>query len=94
MNRIKEGASKDFYIELILVLNSSLLNFYHKNNTVPQAGGYFRYQAIFINNLPVKMGLDSSLIEEFKTRLINGSIEDMLGKIDKAVLDLYGLTDD
>ncbi len=35
------------------VLNSSLMNFYHKNNTIPQAGGFYRYQAIFINNSSV-----------------------------------------
>jgi len=31
-----------------------LLNFYHKRKSVPQAGGFFRYQATFIKSLPVK----------------------------------------
>jgi adenine-specific DNA-methyltransferase len=28
---------------LVSLLNSSTLNYYHKNNTIPQAGGFYRY---------------------------------------------------
>ncbi len=39
---------------LLALLNSKVLDYYHKKNTIPQAGGYFRYQATFIENLPIK----------------------------------------
>lgn len=42
------------YKYLLSLLNSNLLNFYHKNMTIPQAGGFYRYQAIFIENFPIK----------------------------------------
>ena len=42
------------YEYLLGLLNSKLLNFYHKRKSVPQAGGFFRYQATFIKSLPVK----------------------------------------
>ena len=52
------------YKYVLAILNSKLLNFYHKKNTIPQAGGYYRYQAIFINGLPIK-----SVNEEKKEKL-------------------------
>jgi len=93
-NLIKEGADISFYLELILILNSKLLNFYHSKNTIPQAGGYLRYQAIFINNLPIKMGLSQKLIDDFfKDRnLISSSF--FLRKVDKEVYKLYGISTD
>jgi hypothetical protein len=64
-NLIKEGAEIEFYIELVLILNSKLLNYYHAKNTIPQAGGYLRYQAIFINDLPIVFGLTNELFNEY-----------------------------
>jgi hypothetical protein len=40
---------------LLSILNSALLTYYHKKFTIPQAGGYFRYQALFIKDLPIKI---------------------------------------
>jgi len=42
------------YEYLLSVLNSRTLDFFHKKNTVPQAGGFYRYQASFIKSLPIK----------------------------------------
>jgi len=44
---------------LLAILNSSTLNFYHKKNTIPQAGGFYRYQASFIEGLPIKNNYSS-----------------------------------
>jgi hypothetical protein len=38
---------------LLGVLNSKVLDYYHKKNTIPQAGGFYRYQALFIKGLPI-----------------------------------------
>ena len=35
------------------VLNSKCLNYYHKNKSIPQQGGFYRYQALFIQDLPI-----------------------------------------
>ena len=40
---------------LLAVLNSKVLNYYYKKNTIPQAGGFYRYQALFIKGLPIKI---------------------------------------
>lgn len=39
---------------LLGVLNSSVLNYYHKKNTIPQANGFYRYQKTFIKSFPIK----------------------------------------
>jgi hypothetical protein len=39
---------------LLSLLNSKALEYYHKKNTIPQAGGFYRYQALFIKGLPIK----------------------------------------
>lgn len=50
---LKDNSESNYKYTLAL-LNSNLLDFYHKNNTIPQAGGFYRYQAIFINDIPIK----------------------------------------
>lgn len=83
------------------VLNSKLLNYYHRNTSVPQAGGFFRYQALFIKNLPI-----ASANETIVNRISKCVTEILLGKkqnadttslenqIDFLVYHLYGLTYD
>tara|TARA_R110002050_G_scaffold281085_2_gene428330 strand:- start:6461 stop:9958 length:3498 start_codon:yes stop_codon:yes gene_type:complete len=88
-NLILKNASDEFYVELLLILNSKLLNFYHSKNTVPQAGGYLRYQAIFINNLPIKFGLSQDVISAYinDSDIVNS--EKFLIRVDLEVLRLY-----
>ena len=43
---------------LLAILNSKVLDYYHKKNTIPQAGGFYRYQASFIESLPIIIGLE------------------------------------
>lgn len=40
---------------LLSILNSKILNYYHQKNTIPQAGGFYRYQASFIEDLPINV---------------------------------------
>lgn len=44
----------DDYLYLLGLLNSSVLDYYHKHKTIPQAGGFYRYQALFLYNLPIR----------------------------------------
>lgn len=62
------------YKYLLGVLNSSLLDFYHKKKTIPQAGGYFRYQASFINGLPI---LTEDGDDQSKSEII-GCVEEII----------------
>lgn len=93
-NLIKEGAEIEFYVELILILNSKLLNYYHAKNTIPQAGGYLRYQAIFINDLPIVFGLSNELINEYLNNRTIVDNEEFLKKVDKEVYKCYELNED
>lgn len=40
---------------LLALLNSKALTYYHRKNTIPQAGGFYRYQALFLKGLPIKI---------------------------------------
>ncbi len=65
------GANINFNIKILLaVLNSKVLDFYHKKNTIPQAGGFFRYQASFIENLPINMFANNFKILEVKSEIV------------------------
>ncbi len=81
------------------VLNSKLLNYYHQNTSVPQAGGFYRYQALFIKNLPIALpsilvkSRIETLVEEILTLKYNGADTTSLeNEIDFLVYHLYGLT--
>ncbi len=83
------------------VLNSKLLNYYHQNTSVPQAGGFYRYQALFIKNLPIALpsilvkSRIETLVEEILTLKYNGADTTSLeNEIDFLVYHLYGLTYD
>lgn len=56
---------------LLAQLNSKLLTFYHQNNTIPQAGGFYRYQAIFIKDLPIKKYGNQELFETVVNYIIH-----------------------
>jgi len=46
----KEGIN---ILTLLGVLNSDILTYYHIKNTIPQDNGFYRYQKIFIKDLPI-----------------------------------------
>lgn len=50
---IKEWEDKYFYV--LGILNSKVLQFYHKQISVPKAGGFFEYKTQFLNLYPIKV---------------------------------------
>jgi hypothetical protein len=96
------------YKTILALLNSRLLEFIHHKNTIPQAGGFFRYQAIFIEGLPIKIPdkdiqfkiielvdniLDLKRKEGYSSNLnYQTSVEEYEKQIDQIVYKLYGLT--
>lgn len=84
---------------LLGILNSKLLCYYHMKNTIPQAGGFYRYQALFIKDLPLKtgsgyskniIGLVNKIIEKREESIDSSNYEN---KIDALVFHLYGLSE-
>ena len=85
------------------VLNSSCLNYYHKLKTIPQQGGFYRYQALFIQDLPIPVanGVQQEKISSLVDKIIGAKndtfpskVEDIEYEIDRLVYQLYGLTDE
>jgi hypothetical protein len=91
------------YKLLLGLLNSKLLDFFHKSNSVPQAGGYYRYQKLFIEKLPVAQ------VPKDKQQSIIALVDRILAakradpaadthaleaEIDQLVYALYGLSED
>ena len=98
---------RENYLFTLGILNSKLLDFYHKNNTIPQAGGFFRYQAIFIEKIPIHtkisnkiINLVSSIIEITKNENYWDNLNDknkvkqIEKQIDEEVYQLYEITKD
>ena len=52
---ITQNKNPDTYLYLLGVLNSSLLEFYYKQTTVPKAGGFHIYKTMFLNQLPIRL---------------------------------------
>ncbi|MBW2118175.1 MAG: Eco57I restriction-modification methylase domain-containing protein [Deltaproteobacteria bacterium] len=96
----------DNYLYILGVLNSSVIEFYHKNNTIPQAGGFYRYQAIFINSLPIRFPKDISPYINLVSKILGitenddysynaakqATVKEYERQIDQMVYELYGLT--
>ena len=80
------------------ILNSKLLTFYHQNNTVPQAGGFYRYQALFIKDLPIcipeNTDIDKLVNEMMNYKINNKDTKDLETRINTYVYELYGLTEE
>lgn len=83
------------------ILNSSTLEYFHKRNTIPQAGGFYRYQASFIEKMPIYIGSKEQQkpIVKLVERILaakGGNPQADTSKeesaIDEMVYELYGLT--
>ena len=83
------------------VLNSKCLNYYHKNKSIPQQGGFYRYQALFIQDLPIPEStpaqqqpiidlVDAILAKKKQNPQADTSVEEKA--IDQLVYQLYGLS--
>lgn len=107
---ILNDADLENYYYVLGLLNSSTLDKYHKLNTIPQAGGFYRYQALFIEDLPIFEGNTSkkkeltNLVRTILSMLGSmdssdnpknqNAVEELKKRIDHIVFELYGLTDD
>jgi len=45
---------KNQYLYVLGILNSSVLEFFHKQISVPKAGGFFEYKTQFLNHYPIR----------------------------------------
>ena len=98
---ILKDKRKEYYLYVLGILNSSLMNYYHKKMTIPQAGGFYRYQALFIKDLPIiiapkKILLIAKQVSELLSKISNKNFkktDDILGEIDKIVFDIYGVNE-
>lgn len=74
------------------------MDFFHKSKSVPQANGFYRYQAIFIKDLPIVIA--NKQIQKKIEQLVRGllretkqDIRDSLSQqIDILSYHLYGLS--
>ncbi|MGD0020903.1 MAG: TaqI-like C-terminal specificity domain-containing protein [Smithellaceae bacterium] len=98
------------YKFVLALLNSSLLNYYHKKNTVPQAGGFYRYQTSLIKHLPIRMAsrekwaqitvivdkiLSLTQSDDYLQNLSKqAKVKKYEKEIDQLVYNLYGLSED
>ena len=83
---------------VLAILNSKVLDFYHKAKSIPQANGFYRYQAIFIKALPIAFCIDTTRkrLEELVTSLYidRSDYSSIITEIDHIVYHLYDLTYD
>jgi hypothetical protein len=97
------------YKYILGILNSSLIEFYYHNISVPKAGGFYAYKTQFLKLIPIKFPESNvkkqvvSLVDEIlkiteTTREFDKEIMDRLNKlnneINKLAYDIYGLSYD
>ena len=76
---------------LLGVLNSKLLTYYHKRNTIPQAGGFFRYQATFIKDLPIRICdlKTQNIVGNLVNRILFSKTQDLSDLSDKLIFKYF-----
>ena len=86
---------------LLALLNSMLLEYIHKRCSIPQANGFYRYQALFIKKLPIKIINPQNqlpfinLVDTILTRKMEQKdTSELERKIDLLVYDLYGISEE
>lgn len=91
---------KDYYYQLLGLLNSKLFNFYHKLIASPKAGGFFDYKTQFIEKYPIIFTenknidfLSNSVVFLKREKNVNSKIKAQLSfyesLIDGCVFELY-----
>lgn len=94
----------DEYFYLLGLLNSSLIEFYYKQLSVPKAGGYIEYKKQFLTKIPIKYGdqqareriitLVKQIHEENQNKGVLKNESDIKQtEIDAIVYQLYEITD-
>jgi adenine-specific DNA-methyltransferase len=89
---------KENYFSLLSILNSKLMNYYHKRIASPKAGGFYDYKTQFIEKYPICFPKDNTqynklvsiILELKKEKLPTSNYEN---KIDALVFHLYKLTE-
>lgn len=90
---------------LLAILNSKLMNYYHKRIASPKAGGFFDYKTQYIQNYPIKFPKETSVLDVLVNIIIelknkqSSKINDLVGNeeiavfyeelIDGCVFELY-----
>lgn len=96
--KIKDAYLSPYYV--VGILNSKLLDFFHKTKSVPQANGFYRYQAIFIKGLPIVIAKENVQreVEQLVRSLMNETKQEvrdaLCQRIDMISYHLYGLSYD
>ncbi len=67
---VLNDTKEENYFYILSLLNSKVLNFYHKNNTIPQANGFYRYQATFLKPLPIHYTFSPTFFQETNVSII------------------------
>jgi hypothetical protein len=66
------------YKYLLGILNSKLLNFYHRLVSVPKAGGYFEYKTQFLSLYPIRTIDFSNPTEKAQHDKLKDLVDNML----------------
>ncbi len=61
---------KQYNLVLLAILNSKLLNYYHKKIASPKAGGFFDYKTQFIQKYPIKFPKEKIQLETLASFLM------------------------
>ena len=101
---ILRNQTEENYLYFLGLLNSQLIEYYYKKHSTPHAGGFYAYKTQFLGGIPIKE-LDSTArgafvryVKEVVERLAdsknknNVEVQELLGKINGMVMDLYELT--
>ena len=87
----------NYYLPLLVILNSKLMNFYHKIIASPKAGGFYDYKTQFIEKYPIKLPNNYNQFIEIANKLLgkyslksDASNEEQIANI--LVYKLYNLT--
>ncbi len=93
-----ENLISNYY--LLAILNSNVLNYFHRQNSIPQANGFFRYQAFLIENMPIIIAnkeiqdiISKKVKKIIEYENLNVNFNNILEEINKIAYKLYGLTE-
>lgn len=88
----------EFYLTLLGILNSKILNYYHKKIASPKAGGFYDYKTQYIKKYPISFPKKTSDFDSLVTKILSLKSTNtpsiyFENKIDALVFHLYGLTE-
>ena len=67
-----ENDDKNFYLYILALLNSSLINFYLRLFLPVKAGGWYEYNSQFLDRIPIKIPLNS-IEKKISEKLVNNA---------------------